>query len=846
MNIHKYIAPEAIRTIRDAIQEADGNEVFFVGYTEEDLVVHKVDVVARGHETAVPAVLKLAREADVVIHNHPSGLLRPSDADLSIAAGLDSFSVAFFIVNNNADDVYVVVEPFAKHKRVALDVAELTGLLGQNGPIASRLNGFEYRPQQMDMIDAISQAFNDKKIAVVEAGTGTGKTMAYLLPAIYWAVRNKSRVVISTNTINLQEQLVNKDIPLLKKVIDFEFEAVLVKGRSNYVCLRKAEDLSLDLAAQAEEDEYEELQHLLQWAKKSQDGSKSDLTIVPTASAWEKIAAESDTCTRSKCKHFRNCFVNKARRHASRAQILIVNHHLLFADLAIRRQTGSIMDPAILPPYEMIVFDEAHHLEHVATHYFGSRLTRAGLARILYRLHRRRKGVSKGHLHTLKHKVLTKSSNIDKRAAQQIINIIEGEAVELVEQIVAMTDELMDSLYQVLQQNDQNHGGFEEREIKLRLLPHVVESVFFDTGLHLHFLELIQQLKILSSVLQRLCDVVKRNVARDPESIINHLIEIEANAERIAASADILNEVIFEKSDDEIRWIEARPAWKTRPIIHFQVSPLQVNNVLKDSVLDVYESIVMTSATLTTDNKFDFLNDRLGLNLVDPGRLLTRQLPAPFDYKSQVIMAVPKDMPDPRSSDFANELSTAIYKALLISHGRAFVLFTSYGLLQMIFKRLQASLEASGIQVLKQGSMNRHELLDRFKKDKSSVLFGTDSFWEGVDVEGDALESVIITKLPFQVPSDPVIEARFEAIEKNGGNAFMEYAVPLAVLKFKQGFGRLIRRKTDRGCVIIFDNRVISKSYGKRFLNSLPECRNVFSGREQLYSELEQFFNSPD
>ncbi len=843
MNIEKYISPEAIETMRQAIAEAGGNEVFFVGYTEEDLIVHKVDAVARGNESAVPAILKIAREADVVIHNHPSGMLKPSSPDLNIASGLDSFSVAFYIVNNDVDDVYVVVEPFAKRDKVLLDLQEMEALLQKEGPIARHINGFEERQQQIDMLSSICAGYNEKKIALIEAGTGTGKTMAYLVPAIYWAVRNKTRVVVSTNTINLQEQLINKDIPLLQKALDPEFEAVLVKGRSNYVCLRKADDVESDFAALAEEHEIEELQELIHWARQSQDGSKADLSVIPSATVWEKIAAESDTCTHSRCKYFRECFVNKARRKAARAHILVVNHHLLFADLAVRRQTGSFADAAILPPYQAIVFDEAHHLEHVATHYFGSRVTRAGLVRILNRLHRRKKAIYKGHLHTLKHRLLSKKAAVPDDIVQRIIMTIDGELVDLIEQIAAMNDELMDSLYQVLQTREQKTGVLDEKEIKLRLLPHIVDQVIYDTGLDAHFKEFIQQLKILSSVLLRLTETVKRGVRSDGEEMLNNLIEVEANAERIEAAADILTEVLFNSSEEDIRWIEAKPAYRNRSILHFQVSPLHIDQVMKEAVFDTFETIIMTSATLTSDNKFDFIRERLGLTLVEEKRNICAQLPAPFNYKEQVIMAVPKDMPDPRSQNFASELSKSVLDALLVSEGRAFVLFTSFGLLNMIFRQLEGPLAEHGIRVLKQGSMNRHDLLNQFKREKTSVLFGTDSFWEGVDVEGDALESVIITKLPFQVPSEPIIEARYEAIEKDGGNPFMEYAVPLAVLKFKQGFGRLIRRKTDRGCVIIFDNRVINKSYGKRFLRSLPECKNVFASREQILSELNTFFH---
>ncbi|MBN2410346.1 DEAD/DEAH box helicase family protein [candidate division KSB1 bacterium] len=838
--VDKYLSIEVIESIQQAVLETGGNEVFFVGYTEEDLIVHKIDVIARGNESAVPAVLKIAREADVVIHNHPSGLLKPSAADLSIASGLDRFSVAFYIVNNIVSDIYVVVEPFKKKKLHPVDAGLLKKILEPGGPVSGALSGYEERPQQLQMIETVSLAFNQKKLAVIEAGTGTGKTMAYLLPAIHWAVQNKDRVVVSTNTINLQEQLVKKDIPLLKKVLDLEFDAVLVKGRSNYVCLRKVDEVESDFTTLAEEDEIEELKNLITWARHSKDGSKADLVQIPSLNVWEKIAAESDTCTRSKCPHFRECFVNKARRNAARAQILVVNHHLLFADLAIRQQTGSFEDAAILPPYQCIIFDEAHHLENVATNYFGSKITRAGIVRILRRLHRQKKGIFKGHIHNLRNRLLKLKDQSAEKNLLKVMDMIHSTIVPQIEELTDTTFEIMDFLFEVLQKFNKN----EEREVKVRMLPDNVEKIFTQTGLDQHFRDYIQSLKSAAIVLSQLIDLTKKTVQEDPDDWTNMLIEIEANAERLSAVADILQDVIFTRDEDNIRWIEARTGYKKINILHFQVSPLHVKDMMKLAVFDVFNTIVMTSATLTTDNSFAFLADRLGLNQVDKTGILELQLPAPFDYENQVVMAIPTDMPDPRHSSFASELGAAIFKSLTISRGSAFVLFTSYGLLQMIYRELEESLNLVGIKALKQGTLNRHELLTLFKKDKSSVLFATDSFWEGVDVEGDALESVIITKLPFKVPSEPIIEARYEAIEKEGGNAFMDYAVPIAVLKFKQGFGRLIRRKTDRGSVIILDNRVVSKSYGKRFLRSLPACHNVIGSKDEIYTELKKFFGS--
>lgn len=839
-SVAKYLSAQAAEKIRSAIDEAGGNEVFFIGYTEEDLIVHDVAVAARGHKTAVPVITQLAAEADVVIHNHPSGHLTPSEADLSIAAALDPFSVAFYIVDNQSENIYVVVEPFAKREIIPLDEENLVRLVQAGGAVSRELSGYEVRPQQEEMIRAVTEAFNGQKIATIEAGTGTGKTLAYLIPAISWALLNKERVVVSTNTINLQEQLIKKDLPFLRKVLPDEFTAVLVKGRGNYACLRKVNDLAGELDLQSDEEEGEELQQLIDWARSSSDGSKADLNYIPREQVWEKIGSESDTCTRSRCPFFRDCFVNKARRHAARANILVVNHHLLFADLSIRYQIGSVSEAAVLPPYSRIIFDEAHHLEDVATNYFGDRVTRAGIMRILSRLHRQQKQLFKGHLHTALFKLRRKRGQFDEHLCSRIEESVMGRLVPEVIALHEATQVLMDHIYEAVKGFAQENQGY---EIKQRLVPEVVQALLIDSGLSRLLQEYTSSMLDLSAGLAALTGLLHKLQTGADEDLASVIVEIKASSDRLAAASAVIGEVVFKQDEESIRWIEVRPGYKGRHIVRFQCSPLDIAPMMQKAVYDSYNTIVMTSATLTVENSFEFLGKRIGLTALDPGRRRELLLPAPFDYQNQAVVCIPTDIPDPNDRAFSAELGKLIFRAVSISNGRAFVLFTSYGLLSIIYRQLEDSFRKLGINPLRQGDENRHELLARFRRDKASVLFATDSFWEGVDVEGEALENVIISKLPFKVPNEPVIEARWEAIERAGGNPFMEYAVPLAVLKFKQGFGRLIRRKSDRGSVIVFDNRVVRKSYGKRFMRSLPPCRTVIGGKEQVFAELVNFFD---
>ncbi|HEX9971271.1 MAG TPA: DEAD/DEAH box helicase, partial [bacterium] len=346
MNIENYISPEAIEFIRSAIEEADGNEVFFIGKTNDLLVVEEVAVVARGNEFAVPVVRDAASRSDVIIHNHPSGGLKPSQNDLAIAHDLAKDEVASFIVNNEVDDIYVVIEPFDKHEKVDIDALKMTETLSPGGIVSKNLNGYEHRPEQLAMIKKVSEAFNDQKIAVIEAGTGVGKSLAYLIPAIHWTKQNNERCVVSTNTINLQEQLIKKDIPFLKNALGIEFESVLVKGRGNYICMRKIQSLETDQQDLLPDENKEEFKLIIEWSKVTKDGSKSDLNFVPKSAVWEEVCSESDNCLRSRCEFFKQCFVTRARRQANKAHILVANHHLLFSDLALQATGAGV---AVLP-----------------------------------------------------------------------------------------------------------------------------------------------------------------------------------------------------------------------------------------------------------------------------------------------------------------------------------------------------------------------------------------------------------------------------------------------------------------------------------------------------------------
>jgi len=842
-NVTKYITPDAVEEIKNAIFEANGNEVFLVGKLNSDNIVEEIMLLARGNEFAVPLVQRNLEFGDVVIHNHPSGNLNPSENDMDIAFHLGKIGIASFIVNNEVDDIYAVIEPVKKKKTQLLNSALISAIINPDGPIAEKLPDYEFRPQQLQMIEQVCEAFNQNQICIIEAGTGIGKTLSYLLPAIYWTVQNNERCTVSTNTINLQEQLINKDIPFLQSVLNLKFSAVLVKGRNNYACMRKIADIERQPDLLVAPEEMSEIQTLINWSKVTTDGSKSDLNFIPKELIWEKIAAEGDNCLHAQCAFFKKCFVNVARKAANSAQIIVVNHYLLFADLAVRAQG---VETAVLPSYKRLILDEAHHIEDVATNYFGSSITKAGINRMLGRLYRPRKddkvtGFFILLLHELKK---MKSENITDENIDKVIAVVEQKLIPKINHLVNSNNEVMDQLVDLISTRNTNGFG----EIKQRVTPVFKQNPLWKMSINDKMSEFLFQIKQFSQESAKIVDILLNSELSLNEDLLSNIAEISAQIERLLTASGTIDQVLFTEDEENIRWLEVQQK-SSGKITRLKISPLDVASTMKKKLYDRFKTIVMTSATLTVSgmndqDAFGFFANRIGLYQIENKRIHKTILKAPFDYQKQAIVCIPIDIPAPDQSGFSDRLAELIETSISISDGRAFILFTSYSLLNSIYTRLENKLLKQGILALKQGTENRHQLLQKFMRDKTSVLFATDSFWEGVDVRGEALESVIITKLPFKVPTEPVVEARVEAIRKNGGNPFMEYSLPQAVIKLKQGFGRLIRSKTDRGSILIFDKRIVEKEYGKIFVASLPDCDTVRGTQDIVFKRLKTFYEN--
>jgi len=697
-----------------------------------------------------------------------------------------------------------------------IDSEQIIASLCDGGSVAELLPSYEPRKSQLDLLALIIRGFNEDALVMAEAGTGVGKSFAYLLPAMHFALANKEKVVISTATITLQQQLFEKDIPLVAKSMgDVKIKSVIMKGRGNYLCLRRLNDL-LSEGLLFEFDK-KEIDSIVEWAHNTKTGAKSELAFMPSESLWAGVCSESDLCLGNHCQFREQCFILALRREANNAHIIVVNHHLLFADLAARYQGAGYESVVILPPFNRLIIDEAHTIENAATSFFSQEFSRTGIFKQLSRLYNTRKG----NMHGLLVRLCAMLTTSEDRGAERL-----DDMADIIQKIRSSAETLDDCAMELCGME----GIF-------RLSPSVDES-FLKNALFPNFKSLRKDILNLTNIIRDILENLDDEQTADPV-----VWEVKTIVRRLDTVAEVCNVFCnYKKHEDNVLWIE-KLNFKNNPWAVFTKTPLELAPILKDSVFAPNKTVVCVSATLAINDDFTFWASRCGIDNVSSRQLISGCFPSPFPYNSAVLLASPTDAPLPDEDAYAYQefVNKAVASLAASAGGSALVLFTSYQSLTSSYNAALAELSPMGIKCLKQGDDDRTRLLQAFLNDESSCLFATDSFWEGVDAPGDTLRLVIICRLPFRTPSDPIHEARREAVEKRGGNPFMELSLPQSVMKFKQGFGRLMRRSADKGVVAVLDGRILKKSYGSIFRQSLPETKTSFNDLNLILQDIENF-----
>lgn len=640
-------------------------------------------------------------------------------------------------------------------------------VFGHGGLVAQFHDHYEYREGQIKMAEAIADAFVDKRHLVVEAGTGTGKTLAYLIPAIAHSGTNKKRIIISTGTKNLQEQLMEKDIPFLQRILPNKFTAAYMKGRANYACLYRLHKSDQQPILDGIDD-IAHFREVRDWARNTNVGDRAELSDLPeNLGFWNRINARSDICIGQKCPDHEPCFITRMRARASDADIVIVNHHLFFADLSVRgNEFGKV-----IPDYSAVIFDEAHLIEDIAADYFGFQV-----------------------------------SNF------QIDELVRDTAALPVSDAVAVSG-MMKAASKVSGLAEHFWLRFDDARRQEGRFPLHAGSFSYHSNGDEHPTVLGEAHQALDNALQRL--------EADVDVFSERLPEAESVVRRVRQTRFDLSFIVKQADSNFVYWLERRGRG-----IFLQASPVDVSLLLQEKLFNKVETCILTSATLSANGSFNFIRDRLGLAASKTSTLVA---PSSFDYERQAVLYLPKGMPDPRSPDFTRMAADEIIRILRVTHGHAFVLCTSNQSMTALFELVSARID---YPCFVQGSMSKAGMLEKFRETPNAVLFATQSFWQGVDVRGEQLSCVIIDKLPFAVPTDPIVQARAKFIDENGGRSFSDYSVPQAIISLKQGIGRLIRSNTDRGVIAILDPRLRTKGYGRDFLHSLP--------RMKITSELEQ------
>ncbi|WP_339123096.1 ATP-dependent DNA helicase [Fusobacterium nucleatum] len=820
MDIKDRFSEESLQTIKKYLEEQNNKSMIFKATFDEDELIQEPFFLSLYKKKSFEETLTKVARNEVVIRTTKPNQLYPSDMELELSEELYTRrNIAYCLLSSDLDDFYFVQDI----DRIFLEDIDIKNYFSKDGILAKEIKGFEYRQEQEEMAQYIQEAINEDRKIIVEAGTGTGKTLAYLIPAIKWAVVNKKKVIIATNTINLQEQLLLKDIPLAKSIIKDEFSYVLVKGRNNYVCKRLFNELALgkniDIGTFSIEAR-EQIEYILKWGNKTKTGDKAELPFEVYPDVWELVQSTTELCLGKKCPYRKECFYMKTRMEKMEADILISNHHVFFADLNVRAETDFDSEYLILPRYDMVIFDEAHNIESVARSYFSVEVSKISFTRLLNRIYQRKNKKKKEKSALIRVEDTVDEKNLeDSEQYIYLLNTLKEE-ISILQNI---GDEYFDEIRKIYETNTEapikkSLNNFEMT--KSRFLENLREKKdIFQTKLA-DFLNLMM---IFNNVIDEEKD-------KNPE-----VINFNNHLKMFKAYIDSFKFINSFEDDNYIYWLDIN---SKRTNVVLTATPLNIAQKLSTVLFDNLDRLVFASATIVVNGSFDYFKKSLGLDEED---CIEAIIKSPFDYNEQMSVYIPSDIQDSENINaFVSDASRFILNILLKTNGKAFILFTSYTMLNQIYYSISKKLKDKGFEVFLHGDKPRSQLIKEFKEAENPILFGTTSFWEGVDVQGENLSNVIITKLPFLVPTDPVVSAISKKIEENGGNSFTDFQLPEAIIKFKQGVGRLIRKKTDSGNIFILDNRILKKRYGSLFINALPSQKNIkILEKDDIIKEIE-------
>ena len=812
--------PNIAREIAQIIESHHGDEVFFVAWVDKEGIVSEFEAIAFGNEESVPAPLAEGLKGDLVIHNHPSGDLRASNPDINIASLLATRKLGFYIINNDCSEVNIVYKP---KPRVFLSENQVVGLFQEKGLLAEYMGMYEERKEQEMLVQKIVHAINEDQILMAEAGTGTGKSLAYLIPAALWAVQSEKRVFVTTHTINLQNQIAQKDAELVSTIVERVTGirprfAVLV-GRANYLCPKNLHEL------QTEEDKTlslfdnpssiaNQIELINTWAENTTEGLRAEIPERISNDLWEEISAATPNCPRKECPFYTECFYYKARMTAEASHILIGNHALLLA--AIDDENGFM--PTI-PHFSGLVLDEAHSLSNITLQSMAESFSFGSIVWRFSRLYRQKGDRFFGQLGLLR----------DRSALDRFPELSDIFAT-ISNGILSLSQSLKDRESQF---RDILHGKVElSTEINQEILntPHWkaaknLLSTLFDE---------IRRIEVNTTKL------IEKTEEAIPDARILEILKVIAIHNTALHDMRQTFEKIFNNLDADA--VAVKQMELMGNAITFSAGPASVGDFLARHIFRPKDFTIFASATLSINKKFDFFKDGIGLNYVEEKNIDSTVLPSPFDYKNQMAVLVVNES-FLSSGKQEQEKLDLVRQAVFMSGGGALLLFTSRKAMNMAYEVLGDDFYSAGLHPLKQGEYSREHLINTMRAKDYSVLFGTASFWEGVDVQGDHLRLLIIDKLPFDSPYHPLTKAICRLIEEEGRNSFTEYSVPRAVLKYKQGIGRLIRSKKDRGILLVLDGRIFSKPfYGKNFVETAKPANSLYLSPTEILTRVEKFF----